>query len=341
MASDKHAQKRSKTAIKEPEKTKGEKAPMPTTLNPMLCTLTKEPFNQDGWVHEVKWDGYRIIAFKNKNHVSLKSRSGIDYSDRYTVVHDAVKQLTGDFVIDGEVVAFNEEGEISFDTVQKANPNAPLAYYVFDIVWYDGRDLMQLPLIERKEILKNLVGENQTVKFSDHFVDGVALYEQVQRLGLEGIVSKNGSSIYSPGKRGDDWLKVPTAIRQEFVIGAWAESTTARSFRSLLFGAYNKDHQLEWIGRSGGGYKEKDMPAILKKLKALEIEESPFINKILDTKGAVIHYVKPELVANFKFATWTTSGRIRKPATFLGFRYDKKPADVVREVPLSIRETKK
>jgi bifunctional non-homologous end joining protein LigD len=320
---------------------KGEKSPMPTRLSPMLCTLVKEPFNKQGWVNEVKWDGYRIIAFKNKNNVSLKSRSGIDYSDRYTVVHNAVKKLTGNFVIDGEVVAFDKKGEISFDTVQKANPDAPLAYYVFDIVWYDGRNVMQLPLIERKAILKNVIGENETVKFSDHFSDGIALYKQAEQLGLEGIVTKNASSIYRPGKRGDDWLKVPTAKRQEFVIGGWAESTRGRSFRSLLFGAYNKDKQLEWIGRSGGGYKEKDMPGILKKLKTIEISESPFINKILDAKGAVIHYVKPELVANFKFATWTKSGRIRKPATFLGFRNDKKPETVVREVPLSEREEKK
>lgn len=328
-----------KKKIEEPEK--GEKAAIPASLSPMLCTLAKEPFNKKGWLNEVKWDGYRIIAFKNKNKVSLRSRSGIDYSERYTVVCDAVKQLTGNFVIDGEVVAFNKEGEISFDAVQKANPDAPLAYYVFDIVWYDGRDIMHLPLIERKAVLKNVIGENETVKFSDHFTDGVALYAQAVKLGLEGIVAKNEWSIYSPGKRGDDWLKIPTAKRQEFVIGGWAESTRGRSFRSLLFGAYNKDNQLEWIGRSGGGYKEKDMPGILKKLKALEINESPFINKILDTKGAVIHYVKPELVANFKFATWTTSGRIRKPATFLGFRHDKKAINVVREAPLSINEEEK
>ena len=319
----------------------GKKAAMPTSLNPMLCTLIKEAFNKEGWLHEVKWDGYRVITFKNKNKVTLSSRSGIDYSERYTVVRNAIKKIKGNFVIDGEVVAFNKAGEISFDAVQKANPDAQLAYYVFDITWYDGRDIRQLPLIERKEILKTVIGENDTVKFSDHFTDGVELYAKAEQLGLEGIVSKNELSIYSPGARGDDWLKLPTAKRQEFVIGGWAESTRGRSFRSLLFGAYNKDKELEWIGRSGGGYKEKEMPAILKKLKALETDESPFVNKILDTKGAVIHYVKPELVANFKFATWTTSGRIRKPATFLGFRYDKKPKSVVREIPLTIKEEEK
>ncbi len=130
---------------------------------------------------------------------------------------------------------------------------------------------------------------------------------------------------------------MPTRKRQEFVIGAWAESDRGRSFRSLLFGAYNKTGELEWIGRSGGGYKEKEMPAILKKLKALEIDRSPFTNKILDTKGATLHYVKPQLVANFEFAAWTKSGRIRKPATFLGFRNDKPAKDVVLEVPRNLQ----
>ena len=116
------------------------------------------------------------------------------------------------------------------------------------------------------------------------------------------------------------------------MIGGWAESDKNRSFKSLLFGAYTNG-KFEWIGRSGGGYKEKEMPGILKQLKAIEIDESPFHNKVMDTKGARTHYVKPQLVANFEFATWTKSGRIRKPATFLGFRKDKKPKDVVREVP--------
>src|SRR6185437_6752232 len=182
---------------------------------------------------------------------------------------------------------------------------------------------------------------NEVIRYSDDFDEGIRLFELIKKQQMEGIVAKRKSSKYEPGKRGNDWLKLPAEKRQEFVVGGWAESSNGRAFRSLLFGAYNKDHQLEWIGRSGGGYKEKDMPGILKKLKALEIEESPFINKILDTKGATIHYAKPELVANFKFATWTKSGRIRKPATFLGFRNDKKPKNVVREIPLTRSEEEK
>jgi len=317
---------------------KNKKVPIPDAISPMLCTLVQEPFTKEGWIYEVKWDGYRIMAFKNKKQVTLRSRSFLDYSDRYIVIRDALKKLKGDVVLDGEIVAFDDDGKINFNAVQIANSGANLVYMCFDIVWKDGYDLKDLPLSERKEILKTCIAGSDRIQFSDSFDDGEELYKQAQKLELEGIVAKKADSIYQPGGRGKDWLKIPTAKRQEFVIGGWAESEKNRSFRSLLFGAYNNKKQFEWIGRSGGGYKEKEMPAILKKLKVLEINESPFVNKILDTKGATIHYVKPELVANFKFATWTETGRIRKPATFLGFRYDKKAKDVVREVPLTDKQ---
>jgi bifunctional non-homologous end joining protein LigD len=183
--------------------------------------------------------------------------------------------------------------------------------------------------------LKTLCEGSDILQFSESFEDGYELYRTAVENNLEGIVAKDRYSSYKPGDRGSLWLKLPTRKRQEFVIGGWAESERGRSFRSLLFGAYNNG-ELEWIGRSGGGYKEKEMPAILKQLKQLEISESPFTNEVLDTKGAKIHWVKPELVANFEFATWTKSGRIRKPATFLGFRSDKNPEQVVREVPVDL-----
>jgi bifunctional non-homologous end joining protein LigD len=193
---------------------------------------------------------------------------------------------------------------------------------------------MNVALTERKTILKQLLDDNEVLRFSESFEDGEALYQQALDLDLEGIVAKRKDSPYVPDARDNRWLKTPTRKRQEFVIGGWAESDKARSFRSLLFGAYNSKGEFEWIGRSGGGYKEKDMPDILAQLVNLEIDMTPFINKVLDTKGTKIHWVKPELVANFEFATWTKSGRIRKPATFLGFRLDKKAQQVVRELPL-------
>lgn len=316
----------------------GKKSAFPATIEPMLCTLVAELFTKEGWIYEVKWDGYRILAHKNKKDITLRSRAGKDYSDRYTPVLNAIKKMNGDFVIDGEVVAFDEEGHVNFDLVQKANPNAPLAYYVFDILWKDGYDLMQMPLTERKEILQSVLPKNSIVKFSDSFPDGIALYKQAEKLKIEGIVAKKADSIYQPGNRSKDWLKIPIAKRQEFVIGGWTESGSGRPFRSILFGAYESD-KLVWIGHSGSGFKDKVMKEIIEKLKPLEIKKSPFANKVdYETKP---HWVKPQLVANFKFSTWTASGKIRKPAIFLDFRYDKKPKEVVREIPLSHTEEEK
>ena len=316
---------------------KGVKSAMPVKIAPMLCTLTKEVEQDTDYQYEVKWDGYRVVAFAGGRSVQLHSRSGLDYTAKYPNVVKALKASGHKMVLDGEMVVFNEEGMPDFDALQNYNgKETPISYCVFDILWLDGYDLKGLPLTERKAILQEICGDSDTLKFSESFDDGEGLYTRMVDMNLEGIVAKKKDSPYSEGVRGNDWLKTPTRKRQEFVIGGWAESDKARSFRSILFGAYNPEGQLEWIGRSGGGYKEAEMPGILKKLQALETKTSPFVNKVLDTKGAKIHWVKPKLVGNFEFATWTKSGRIRKPATWLGFRRDKKPLDVVREVPKAV-----
>jgi bifunctional non-homologous end joining protein LigD len=320
-------------------KRQGVKKAMPASVKPMLCTLTKDVVPDDDYLYEVKWDGYRIISYVKSDKVRMDSRSALDYTKKYPPVVKALKELGHDAVLDGEVVVFNEEGKPDFDALQTFNGHdSPINYCVFDVLWLDGYDLTGLPLTDRKAILRELVEGNDVLRFSASFEDGVTLYQQALDLDLEGIVAKRKDSLYQQGARNDNWLKTPTRKRQEFVIGGWAESDKARSFRSLLFGAYNDQGELEWIGRSGGGYKEKEMPAILDQLLKLRTADSPFVNKVLDTKGAKINWVKPELVANFEFATWTKSGRIRKPATFLGFRLDKEARDVVREVPLSEEE---
>ena len=314
---------------------KGVKSPMPAKIAPMLATLTKTPLNNPDYLYEIKWDGYRILAYADGKKVQLHSRSSLDYTNKYPPIAKALKDLKHKVVLDGEVVVLNEEGRPDFDTLQNYNGhNTPITYYAFDILWLDGYSLLELSLVNRKKILKQLLEGNDIIRYSESFDDGPALYDQMLKLNMEGIVAKKKDSEYQPGIRGNDWVKTPTRKRQEFVIGGWAESERGRSFRSLLFGAYNKG-KFEWIGRSGGGYKEKDMAGILKQLEKKEIEESPFVNTVLDTKGAKMHWVKPELVANFEFAAWTKTGRIRKPATFLGFRKDKKATQVVREVPKS------
>jgi len=309
---------------------------MPEHVDPMLCTLVKAPIENGEYFYELKWDGYRIISRVENDQVRMNSRSGLDYTPRYPLIAEALLSLGHDVMIDGEVVVLNGEGKADFDTLQLYNgKRTPIRYCVFDLLYLDGNSLMDLPLYKRKALLETLVKGDEIFLFSESFEDGKALYEKVLEDNLEGIVGKKKDSTYIPGSRGYEWLKVPARKRQEFVIGGWAESDKSRSFKSLLFGAY-ENGKLQWIGRSGGGYKQSEMPGILKQLQEIETPKSPFENKILDDKGAKIHFVKPELVANFEFATWTRSGRIRKPATFLGFRKDKDPKQVVREIP---RET--
>src|SRR5215212_4546836 len=258
---------------------KGKKSPMPSSVSPMLCTLTKEPVTDPDYLFEIKWDGYRIISYVNKGKVRMDSRSALDYTKKYPVVVQGLKDLKRDIVLDGEVVVFNDEGLPDFNALQLYNGhNSPISYCVFDILWLDGYNLMQLTLTERKEMLREIVKGNRVLKFSESFDDGSGLYEQMLEKNLEGIVAKKRESEYLPGSRSYEWLKIPTRKRQEFVIGGWAESDKNRHFRSLLFGAYNNG-KFEWIGRSGGGYKQKEMPEILKKLQAVETKESPFVNK--------------------------------------------------------------
>jgi len=310
---------------------KGKKSAFPDGLKPMLCTLVKEPFSDEHFLYEVKLDGYRVIAYVKKNKARLSSRSGLNYSKYYKAVMDELATFNVDIVLDGEVVVLNKEGEPDFDALQKYKGDAPLVLYAFDLLWYQGYNLMNLTLEERKQILLQVLPQSDVIKYSDHFDDGLQLFELIKQKGMEGIVAKKRDSIYQPGKRGRDWLKIPTEKRQEFVIGGWTESESGSAFRTLLFGAYEKQ-KLKFIGHAGGGFKEKEKTAIKEKLKKIEVKKSPFSNDAdADTE---VHYVKPELVANIKFATWTQSGRIRKPAIFLGFRDDKEPEDVIEEKPV-------
>jgi bifunctional non-homologous end joining protein LigD len=303
----------------------------PTVVAPMLATLVKEPFNDKAYVYEVKWDGYRILAFCKHGLIKLQSRGGEDYTKKYPSVVRSLKTLNLNCIIDGEVVYINTEGKPDFDALQRVNgQQAPIVYYVFDLLWLEGDSLMKLPLLERKHILQNTVLDNDTIKYSDHFEDGLTLFDHVKTIGLEGIVAKRKDSQYLPNDRSKKWLKIMTDKKQEFVIGGWVESEKRNTFRTLLFGAY-ENGVLKWKGHAGGGFKEKDMPRILKRLQEIEIDKNPFDSDVEYSEGKP-HWVKPELVANIKFSTTTRSGKIRKPAIFLGFRDDKRATQVTTEV---------
>ena len=297
----------------------------------MLSTLVKQPFSDGRYIFEVKWDGYRILAFCNKGAVKLQSRGGEDYTRKYPSIVAALKKMNLNCILDGEVVYINEQGRPDFDALQKVNgQQAPMVYYVFDLLWIGGLNIMKDQLIDRKRRLQRLVANNETVRYNDDFEDGLALFDRVQELGLEGIVAKAKDSPYLPADRSKRWLKVTTEKRQEFVIGGWVESLKRNTFRTLLFGSY-ENGKLKWKGHAGGGYKENEMPRILDRLKKIEISESPFDNDVEYSEGR-LHWVKPELVANIKYASITKSGKIRKPAIFLGFRNDKNASQIQTEI---------
>jgi bifunctional non-homologous end joining protein LigD len=303
----------------------------PTVVKPMLATLIKQPFTDEDYVFEVKWDGYRIIALSNGGKVKLQSRGGEDYTRKYPSIAKAVKELNVDCILDGEVVYINRDGKPDFDALQRVNgQKASIVYYAFDMLWLEGENLMKESLLERKKRLEDTISGSQEIKYNDHFDDGNLLFEQIQKLALEGIVAKRKDSQYLPDDRSKKWLKITTEHRQEFVIGGWVESERRNTFRTLLFGSY-ENGKLKWKGHAGGGYREKDMPIILNRLKEIEIDKNPFDSEVEYSEGKP-HWVKPELVANIKFATTTRSGKIRKPAIFLGFREDKKATQVQTEV---------
>jgi bifunctional non-homologous end joining protein LigD len=307
---------------------KGEEAPYPASISPMLATLVKEPFDNPEWVYEVKWDGFRILAHIQKGAVKLLSRSGQNYTKNYLPIVEAFSKWKHDAVIDGELVLIDEKGKPNFDELQRYSGTYPLIFYAFDLLWIDGKSLLHLSLLERKKILSNVLPDSDSIKFSDHFDDGLALFEKMKEMEMEGIIAKKKESIYRPGVRSNDWLKIQTAKRQEFVVGGWSESTNGRFFRSLIFGWYNNG-ELHYVGHAGHGFKQAEMPKILERLKKLEVKKSPFVDDV--DAATKVHWLKPELVIDVKFSTFTRIGKIRKPAVFLGFRTDKKPPEVTSE----------
>lgn len=315
------------------------KKAMPVNLEPMMAVRIEKPFNDADWVFEIKWDGYRSLAYMNKGKVDLRSRSNLNYNKNYPPVVDALKEWEINAVVDGEVVVLNEDGKPDFSALQNWTTinEGNLFYYVFDLLWLDGLDLQKQPLTKRREILQQLVPSNSIIRFSDSVDEkGEDLFELAKKSDLEGIVAKKKTSHYQPGKRTKDWLKIPTEIRQEFVIGGWTESDGGRPFRTLLFGYYNDKGELIYAGHAGGGYKDAEMKGILQQLKKIEVNKKPFKGEV-DTDRPV-HWVKPELVAEIKYATTTKSGKIRKPAIFLGFRNDKTAKMVRKEIPVIPQE---
>ena len=314
------------------------KRPQPVWVAPMLATLTYDHFSREGWLFEPKWDGERCLAFRRGRDLSLFSRNRKRLNEKYPEITAAFhRQETDSFIADGEIVTF-KNGITSFAKLQQRmqveHPPAelirrvPVWIYLFDLLYLDQYDIREVPLRYRKEVLRDTFDYEDRLRFTDHCEkEGEAYYRKACRRGWEGVIAKNGDSVYV-SRRTRDWLKFKCGQEQEFVIGGYTDPRGKRiGFGGLLVGFYHRG-KLIYAGKVGTGFDTETLQRLSRKLAQLETATSPFAGDGLPRRG--VHWVKPKLVAQIGFTEWTPGGKLRHPR-FLGLREDKRPEEVVRE----------
>jgi len=320
-------------------KQKASKAP-PAFMDPQLATLVDDVPTGDAWIHEIKYDGYRLLISVGDGVATAYTRNGLDWSDKFKSLVKAASRLPAGCLIDGEAVALDDNGRPSFQLLQSTlkGGGAPLAFYAFDLLVDRGKDIRKLPNIERKERLAALLdGVSPPILYGDHVIGrGEEMFEAVCKTGGEGIISKKASATYQ-GTRTRNWLKIKCIQRQEFVIVGWSESDKRRGFRSLLLAA-KKGRTLTYAGKVGTGFNAKLIEELMERMEPLAVQKAPVEVPRAERKGA--HWIAPKLVAEINFAEFTDEGILRHPS-FVGLREDKPAKDVVREVPKHLSTTEK
>jgi bifunctional non-homologous end joining protein LigD len=319
------------------------KRPMPLTIHPMLAESVDQPFDGVEWLFEIKWDGYRAVVFIDAGKVRLVSRNQNDLTARYPELKDLPKFVHAhNAVLDGEVVALDEEGRASFSLMQQRTgfrpggrraaekADVPVLYYAFDLLYLDGYDWRRVPLEERKAKLASLLVAGDAVRYSDHYPEqGKALFEMAQKKGLEGILAKKRQSFYEE-RRSREWLKIKIKHRLECVIGGFTVPEGSRvHFGSIVLGLYDNKQRLIHVGQAGSGFDQKSLDEVWKLLKKIETKKNPFYGEVEALRK--VSWVKPELVAEIEFAEWTKGAdgglpKLRAPV-FLGLRDDKDPKE--------------
>jgi bifunctional non-homologous end joining protein LigD len=331
-------------------------APFPDakSFRPMLLTLVESAFSRPGWIFEPKIDGVRTLAFVRDGAVDLRTRRGNAAAAQYPEVARALlSQRVRTALFDGEIAALNDAGVPDFQKLQarinlsrpaeveRIAVECPAIYYVFDLLYYDGYDLTRVPVVERKAMLWRAIEQGPHVQYLEHVVDdGLTMHEAAHNLGFEGIAAKRATSTYEPGVRSKSWLKVKDVNEQDFVVGGFTEGEGSRSktFGGLLVGYYDGD-ELRFASSVGSGLTDADLARIHRRLSELRVDESPFVNppsvvggRWAGGKAARCFWIRPELIAGVKFASWTREGNLRAPV-FLGLRDDVDPRSVRREDP--------
>ncbi|GGF28223.1 hypothetical protein GCM10011518_41910 [Flavobacterium limi] len=324
----------------------GTPAGMPSDIKPMLATLVNEPFDDPLWSYEVKWDGYRSMAYIHKGVVSLTSRNNKPFTDKYYPITNALEKWKNDAVLDGEILVLQEDGKADFSALQnwRSEADGHLVFYVFDILWYNGINLMELELSHRQLILKQILPTNDDrIRLSQAFEGGIGFFETAKKMGLEGIMAKRKDSLYIPDSRNRQWLKIKANKRQEVVIGGYTKNdSSSKLFSSLLLGVY-EGGELAYTGKVGTGFTDKMQREMMEQFRPLITTKIPFasepdINKPSRFRPNPPHaeavWLKPVLVCEVSYAEITSDGVFRHPS-FEGMRNDKKAAEVVLEAESS------
>jgi bifunctional non-homologous end joining protein LigD len=322
-------------------KRKASKAP-PPFQEPQLATLVDDVPAGTSWIHEYKYDGYRLLLAVGDGVATAWTRKGLDWSDKFKALVKAAAKLPAGCLIDGEAVAIDDEGKPSFQLLQstlKEQRGANLVFYAFDLLVDRGEAIKRLPNIERKERLAALLkGVHPPILFGDHVIGrGEELFREICKAGGEGIISKKAGATYHSGARTRDWLKIKCVQRQEFVIVGWSESDKRLGFRSLLLAA-KEGRKLTYAGKVGTGFNAKLIQDLMDRMEPLEADKAPVEVPRADRKGA--HWIQPKLVAEIAFAEFTDDGILRHPS-FIALREDKPASEVVREMPKHLTKSEK
>lgn len=298
-------------------------------IKPMLATAHEIPFDDEDWVFEIKWDGYRAVTEKNGKNIKFYSRNGLSFTELYPEIANELKKIKKDCVLDGEIVVLNEDGKPSFQKLQQFDENRglPILYYVFDCLSYDGKDITDLSLIERKKYAQKAIPKSNTILYSDHLEkDGEKFFNEISKIdGMEGMMAKRAESTYDEGRRTKSWLKIKLVNTQEAIIAGYTAPRDGRKyFGALVLGVYEKK-KLKYIGHSGTGFTDKGLKELHARMQPLINYESPFDEKV--PVNAAVTWIEPELVCNVKFSELTEEGIMRHPV-FMGMRIDKEAEEV-------------